>query len=417
MPAFDTHRPPEQSVIDRCVHCGFCLDTCPTYVLWANEADSPRGRIVLAGEGLSEAGQLSDQMVTHFDRCLGCMACVTACPSGVQYDRLIERVRPQVERHYRRPAAERVFRLLLFATLPHPRRLRMLAPLLPASRRLGLDQLPGRPAQALRVAPRAPAWAHRTGGFPEYTPAVGTRRGRVALLLGCVQRVFYPEVHRATIGVLSAEGFDVLAPRRASCCGALEFHAGEERGASQRARATIADFERLGIDHVVVNAAGCGSAMKEYGDLLGTEAARRFAGRVRDVTELLGAVEPVAPRGPVALRVVYHDACHLGHAQGIRQEPRALLETIPQLELLEVPVESAICCGSAGVYNLLQPEAAAALGQRKASHLADTGAEAIAAANPGCAAQLDYHLRALGHRLPIHHPIELVWRSIRAAAA
>jgi glycolate oxidase iron-sulfur subunit len=236
----------------------------------------------------------------------------------------------------------------------------------------------------------------------------------VALLLGCVQRVFYPEVHRATIGALSAEGFDVLAPRGAGCCGALEFHAGEEHGASARATATIAEFERLGVDHVVVNAAGCGSAMKEYGDLLGTEAARRFAERVRDVTELLGAVEPVAPRGPVPLRVVYHDACHLGHAQGIRQEPRAMLRAIPGLELLEVPVEPAICCGSAGVYNLLQPEAAAELGQRKARHLVETGAEAIAAANPGCAAQLDYHLRLLGHPMPIMHPVELVWRSIRA---
>jgi glycolate oxidase iron-sulfur subunit len=238
----------------------------------------------------------------------------------------------------------------------------------------------------------------------------------VGLLLGCVQQVFYPEVHRATIGALSAEGFDVVAPRQVGCCGALEFHAGEERAAAARARAMIAEFERLDVDHVVINAAGCGSAMKEYGDLLGTSEARRFSERVRDVTELLGPLEPLAPRGPVPLRVVYHDACHLGHAQGVRAEPRALLGGIPALELLEVPVEPAICCGSAGVYNLLQPEAAAVLGQRKARHLLETGAEAIAAANPGCAAQLDYHLRLLGRPLPIHHPIELVWRSIKAGA-
>lgn len=412
MPAFDAHRPPEQSVIDRCVHCGFCLDTCPTYLLWANEADSPRGRIVLAGEGLAEDSEVSEQMVTHFDRCLGCMACVTACPSGVQYDRLIERVRPQVERHHRRPAAERAFRRLLFGTLPHPRRLRALVPLLEVSRRLGLERLRARPAQALRVAPRRPP---RAPALAELTPALGSRRGRVGLLLGCVQRVFYPEVHRATIGTLSAEGFDVLAPRAVGCCGALEFHSGEERAAVARAQATIAAFERLGVDHVVVNAAGCGSAMKGYGDLLGTHAARRFAERVRDVTELLGALEPAASRGSVPLRVVYHDACHLGHAQGVRAPPRAMLEAIPELELLEAPIESAICCGSAGVYNLLQPEAAAELGRRKARHLLDTGAAAIAAANPGCAAQLDYHLRALGHPLPIVHPIELVWRSINTA--
>ncbi len=248
----------------------------------------------------------------------------------------------------------------------------------------------------------------------EHTAAAGTRRGRVGLLLGCVQRVFYPEVHRATVATLSAEGFDVIAPRRAGCCGALEFHAGEEQGAVARAQATIAEFERLGVDHVVVNAAGCGSAMKQYGDLLETQGARRFAERVRDVTELLGGLEPVAPRGPLPLRVLYHDACHLGHAQGVRQEPRALLQAIPGLELLEVPVEPAVCCGSAGVYNLLQPEAAGELGQRKAQHLVAVGADMIAAANPGCAAQLDYHLRLLGQTIPIHHPVELVWRSIRA---
>ncbi len=199
------------------------------------------------------------------------------------------------------------------------------------------------------------------------------------------------------------------------CCGALEFHAGAEQAAVARARATIAAFERLGeLDHVVTGAAGCGSAMKEYGDLLGTPAAHSFAERVRDVTELLGSVDPVAPRGPVPLRVAYHDACHLAHAQGVREQPRALLRDIPELELLEVGTERDLCCGSAGVYNVLQPAAAAELGVRKARHLLETSAEAVAAANPGCAAQLDVHLRALGSPLPIYHPIELVWRSIQA---
>jgi glycolate oxidase iron-sulfur subunit len=416
MPAFDAHRPPEQSVIDRCVHCGFCLDTCPTYVLWANEADSPRGRIVLAGEGLSADSELSDQMVTHFDRCLGCMACVTACPSGVEYDRLIERVRPQVERHHHRPPGERIFRRLLFETLPHPGRLRVLAPLLAGARRLGLERLPGGPGQALRVAPRVSAGAIRPRRWAPLTPARTHPRGRVALLLGCVQRVFYPEVHSATIDVLSAEGFEVLAPALPGCCGALELHSGEEAAAVTRARVTMDAFEALDVDYVLTSAAGCGSAMKDYGQLLETERARVFASRVRDVTELLGSVEPQAPRAPLPLRVVYHDACHLAHAQGVRQQPRDLLRAIPELELLEVPVEPDICCGSAGVYNLLAPQAAGELGQRKARHLLDTGAQAIVAANPGCAAQLDYHLRSLGQPLPIHHPIELVWRSIRAAS-
>jgi glycolate oxidase iron-sulfur subunit len=238
----------------------------------------------------------------------------------------------------------------------------------------------------------------------------------VALLLGCVQRVFFSVVHRATIGALAAEGFEVLAPPAPDCCGALEFHAGEEPAAVARARATIAAFERLGgPDYVVVNAAGCGSAMKEYGDLLDTPKAREFSRRVRDVTELLGSIDPLAARGPVPLRVVYHDACHLAHAQGVRAQPRALLGAIPELELLEVAVEPEVCCGSAGIYNFLQPEAAAELGARKARHLLDTGAQAIAAANPGCAAQLDTYLREQGRPLPIHHPIELVWRSIKAA--
>lgn len=414
MAAFDSHRAPEQSVIDDCVHCGFCLETCPTYLLWGAEADSPRGRIVLVGEGLRDDVRMSDEMVTHFDRCLGCMACVTACPSGVRYDRLIERVRPQVERHHRRPGAERALRALLVATLPHPRRLRALAPLLAISRRLGIEErLPERLAAVARVAPRGPGLrVMRPRSVPEFTPAVGTSRGRVGLLLGCVQRVYYPDVHRATVRVLSAEGFDVVAPAAPDCCGALELHSGAEPGAVRRARETIAAFEAAGVDHVVVNAAGCGSAMKEYGELLDTDEARAFSARVRDVCELLASVEPRAPRFPVPLRVVYHDACHLAHAQRVRSQPRELLQAIPGLDLMEVGAERDVCCGSAGIYNLVQPDAAAELGARKARHLIATGAQAIAAGNPGCAAQLDLHLRRLGHPLPIHHPVQLLARSI-----
>src|SRR6478752_5863015 len=302
--AFDTFRAPQTELLEDCVHCGFCLDTCPTYVLWGNEADSPRGRIVLIGEGLRSDEPMSDEMVTHFDRCLG-----------------------------------------------------------------------------------------------------------------CVQRVFYPDVQRATIATLAAEGFEVFAPQMPECCGALEMHSGEEPAAVTRAEATIAAFNAIdGLDYVVTSAAGCGSAMKEYGELVGTPEAQRFAERVVDVTELLGSVEPRAPRGPVPLKVVYHDACHLAHAQKVREQPRAMLRTIPELELLENPVEPDVCCGSAGVYNLLQPEAGADLGARKARNLLDTGADALAAANPGCAAQLDRHFRDLGRQLPIYHPVELVWRSIRASA-
>jgi glycolate oxidase iron-sulfur subunit len=292
--------------------------------------------------------------------------------------------------------------------------------MLAAARRLGAERLPERLAMLAKVAPRTPVAATARTAVPEITPAIGAPRGRVGLLLGCVQRVFYPEVHRATVHALSAEGFEVFAPRRPDCCGALELHGGAEPAAVRRAQATIAAFARAGgaagLDHIVVNAAGCGSAMKGYGDLLGTPEARSFSGRVRDITELLAGVSPRALRGPVPLRVAYHDACHLAHAQRVREPPRELLRAIPALELVEVSTEPDVCCGSAGIYNLVQPEAAAELGARKARHLIDTGAQAIAAGNPGCAAQLDMHLRELGHQLPIHHPIELVSRSIAAAS-
>jgi glycolate oxidase iron-sulfur subunit len=411
---FDAQRPPDPAFVEDCVHCGFCLDSCPTYVLWAQEADSPRGRIVLIDDALRSGGEISDEFVSHFDSCLGCMACVTACPSGVRYDRLIERVRPQIERHHRRTGAERALRLLLFETLPYPRRMRRLVPMLVAARKLGAQRLPERLAVLTKIAPRISVKESRVQ-LPERTPAVGARRGRVALLLGCVQRVFYAGVHQATIGVLAAEGFEVIAPKLPDCCGALELHAGEEESALARAAATVASFNALGpVDHVIVNAAGCGAAMKEYGELLGTPEAHEFAARVSDITELLASVAPRAPRGPVPLRVVYHDACHLAHAQRVRDQPRALLAAIPELELLEAGAERDVCCGSAGIYNLVQPEAAAELGVRKARHLLDTGAEAIAAGNPGCTAQLDLHLRELGRPLPIYHPIELLWRSVLA---
>jgi len=415
MTAFDLRRPPEQDVIDDCVHCGFCLNTCPTYVLWGMEADSPRGRIVLIADGLKPDSTMSDQLATHLDRCLGCMACVTACPSGVRYDRLIERARPQVERNHPRPVADRMLRRLLYETLPHPRRLRALRPLIGLGRRSRIRALtPGSLRTLTEVAPRTPG-ATSPRALPERTPAVGQQRGRVGLLLGCVQRVFYPHVHRATIDVLAGEGFEVLAPALPDCCGALELHGGAEDAAVRRARQTVDAFAALGVDHVVVNAAGCGSAMKEYGELLGDADAQAFAAKVCDVSELLASVTPRAPRGPLNLRVVYHDACHLAHAQGVRSEPRTLLRSIPELELLEVTEEPAVCCGSAGIYNLVEPEAAAQLGERKARNVLATGADVVAAGNPGCAAQLDLHLRRLGAPMPIRHPIELLADSLAGA--
>ena len=420
--AFDARRAPDMELIDDCVHCGFCLPTCPTYVLWGEEMDSPRGRILLMKVGLEEGSELSDSMATHFDRCLGCMACVTACPSGVQYDKLIEATRPQVERNYPRSFKERLFRRFVFATFTHPGRLRALVPLLSASRRVGLRRAASRSA-FLRRFPRlrmleslAPSVSSSatTARLPEVTSATGRRRARVGVLQGCVQRVFFHHVNSATVRVLSAEGFEVAAPRSPRCCGALMLHSGYEDQALKLARATIAAFEDC--DLVAVNAAGCGSAMKDYAHLLAddpewSDRAHAFSGKVRDVSELLAREGPVAPRRPLQMRVAYHDACHLAHAQGIRAEPRALLRGIPGLEVLE-PEEWEICCGSAGIYNLLETDAGAELGRRKAANLLATGADAIAAGNPGCALQIASHLEAAGRPLPIYHPMELLDRSI-----
>jgi len=402
--AFDAHNAPSIDLIDDCVHCGFCLPTCPTYSLWGEEMDSPRGRIVLMKAGLEEGSELSAPMVEHWDRCLGCMACVTACPSGVAYDKLLVDTRAQVERNHPRTLKERVLKRLVFGVFPYHRRLRMLALGLPIGRRL--------PGMIGALAPRIPvrAAAHR---LPTHFAAQGARRGSVALLQGCVQRAFFGTVNEATAKVLAAEGFEVHAPAKPNCCGSLELHTGEE-SARGKAKATIAALERY--DTVVTNSAGCGSGMRDYHHLLRdepgwAERAESFSAKVRDVTEVLAEAGLRAPRKQLNLKVAYHDACHLAHAQGVREPPRELLRSIPGLELLE-PAEWEICCGSAGIYNLVQPEPAAELGERKARNLIDTGATVIAAANPGCALQIAAHARRLGHELEVVHPMELLWRSI-----
>jgi glycolate oxidase iron-sulfur subunit len=405
--AWDDVRPPELDLIADCVHCGFCLTTCPSYAVFEDEMDSPRGRIVLMRIGHEEGSEVSPEMTTHLDRCLGCMACVTACPSGVQYDKLIERTRPQVERHGARTRRERALRTAIFAVFTHPGRLRALAPAMALGRRLRVAERFGDRLPFLRLAPEVHA-RDALRRLPEVTPAVGERRGTVAFMQGCIQRVFFGDVNAATVRVLAAEGFEVHAPRQPRCCGALQLHTGVEDEARELARATMEAYERF--DHVVVNVAGCGSAMKDYGHLFeGDERMTAFSAKVRDVHELLAGHEPRARRHPLPLRVAYHDACHLAHAQGVRAEPRELLRGIPELELLE-PAEWELCCGSAGIYNLLQPEAAAELGARKAANLAATGADAIAAANPGCAIQIGAQLDT-----PIFHPMTLLDHSIRGS--
>jgi glycolate oxidase iron-sulfur subunit len=374
----------DPELIADCVHCGFCLPSCPTYALWHEEMDSPRGRILLMSAVADGSMELTDQVAEHFDRCLGCMACVTACPSGVKYDRLIELTRVEVEARVRRPWDERALRAALFGVLPYRRRLRAAL----ALRRL---PAPGPLAALKRVAP---PWSE-PGWPPRHLAGEGPR---VALLAGCVQSVVFGDVNRATARVLAAEGYDVHVPRAQGCCGALHAHAGRLRrglGAARRLARALA-----GYDHIVTNAAGCGSHLKDHG-----------VEGVVDVSELLGG-EPRAERHPLPIAVAFQDSCHLRHAQGLVAEPRAVLDQIPGLRRLE-PGEADLCCGSAGIYNIVQPQAARELGERKARRVLDTGAQAYASANPGCLVQVSAALRALGRPLPAFHPIELLDASIR----
>ncbi len=423
--SFDAHHPPAQELLDDCVHCGFCLPTCPTYALWGEEMDSPRGRIYLMQ--MAENGEipLEGAFTTHIDRCLGCMACVTACPSGVQYDRLLEATRPQIERNVPRSRSDRLFREAIFTLFPYRRRLRaaslggaLYQKLRPRSMDRLLARLPRRLERLVAMESLLPPVKVRDAfaRTPALTPAVGTRRGRVGMLTGCVQDVFFHQVNLATVRVLAAEGYDVLAPPEQGCCGALGLHAGREEESVERAKALISVFERAGVDVIAVNVAGCGSSMKEYGELLAddpawADRAAAFSAKVRDVSEVLAdALEDSrAPRHRVDARVVYHDACHLGHAQKVRAQPRDVLRSIPGVALAELP-EAEICCGSAGIYNLLQPEAAADLGRRKADNIRGTGADVLVTANPGCLLQIRKYLEG---ELPMLHPVQLLDASIR----
>jgi glycolate oxidase iron-sulfur subunit len=375
--------------------------------------------------GHEEGSEISPEMVTHFDRCLGCMACVTACPSGVQYDRLIERTRPQLERQVERKWHRRALRRGVFELFTHPGRLRALAPLMALERRIGIAErvaeLPlvrdnARLRTMLKLMPDVPARA-AVRRLPSVVHPRGVARGRIAFMQGCVQRVWFSDVNVATVRVLAAEGFEVHTKAQPRCCGALTMHSGIEDEALGLAKETIAAYE--GYDFVVANVAGCGSAMKDYAHMLADDPewagrAQAFSAKVRDVLELLAEHEPRAERHPLELTVAYHDACHLAHAQGVRQPPREVLRSIPRLELVE-PAEWELCCGSAGIYNVMQPEAAEKLGQRKAANLIATGAQVIAAANPGCTMQIAAHLD--GRPIPVVHPIELLDRSLAGAPA
>jgi glycolate oxidase iron-sulfur subunit len=379
----------DPELISDCVHCGFCLPTCPTYELWHEEMDSPRGRIWLMKATVEGTLELNETVAEHFDRCLGCMACLTSCPSGVEYDRLIELAREKVEQEVKRPLRDRLLRSAVFAVFPHPRRLRF-------ALRFAALPAPGpfKPLKAL-----APRWREDVSP-PTETPAAGERIARVGLLTGCVQSVIFGEVNRASARVLAAYGYEVAAPY-GGCCGALALHSGRREEGLALARRTAEAFAAAGCESIVTNAAGCGSHLKDaHLDL-----------PVVDISEAI-ARGNAPPLTTVERRVAFQESCHLGHAQRVREEPRALLRSIPGLELVE-PDEQHLCCGSAGIYNLVQPEAARELGDRKAAKVLATKPDLYVSANPGCLLQVSAALRRAGHPLPAAHPIELLDASIR----
>lgn len=422
---FDDYHPPAADLLNVCVHCGFCLQTCPTYTLWGKETDSPRGRIHLMRMALEGEVALNGPYVSHFDHCLGCQACVTACPSGMKYGKLIEAMRGQVARLYQRPIGERMLRWLIASLFAQPKRLRKVAAGLRAYQRLGLQRLFRATGLTSLLPQGVRAMEHLLpdlGGdgvstsLPERIAAKGEKRRTVAMLTGCVQSVFAGQVNAATARVLSAEGCEVLVPQGQGCCGALLMDLGQEPNALDMARKLIDLFEPLAVDNIVVNAAGCGAMLKEYGYLLRDDpayAARAlaFSAKCKDACEILAELPAHAPRRAMTLRVAYHDPCHLQHAQGLREQPRAALRSIPSLELVELP-EAALCCGSAGVYNLVQPETAHQLGKRKAEKILAESAQVVATGNVGCQLQISALLNEMGHPLPVMHYMELLDASI-----
>jgi glycolate oxidase iron-sulfur subunit len=397
------------------------LPACPTYLETGVEMASPRGRLYMM-RALSEGKTgLSPEFVKHLDQCLGCLACQEMCPSGVPYGPLLEEARTHIAAHHERSCVDRLWRRVLLLLFPYPQRLGMVIGGLSVCQGLGLARLVRAGGWLARLSPRLaemegllpplPRAAERRP-LPELTPAMGRRRARVGLLTGCAQRFLLPEINRATVRVLAAAGYDVVAPHDQGCCGALHLHAGELAQGRALARTMIATFERRGVDFVVANAGGCGATMKGYGTLLAEEAewcgrAEAFSGKVRDVSEILSETSFAGRLRPLPLTVTYHDACHLAHAQGIRKEPRHLLEQIPELTVIEL-AESDVCCGSGGVYNLLQPDMAASLLKRKVDHIQETGAGLVAAGNIGCLLHIRHGLAAAGASIRAVHPVEVL---------
>ena len=410
--------------VNQCVHCGLCLASCPTFAELGTEMDSPRGRIFLI-KSLAEGRMgLGDATVEHLSLCLDCRACETVCPAGVPYGRLIEAAKAEIERQRPGAPARRAFRWLNFGLLlGRPRvlaaaaaalRLYQASGMQAVVRRSGLTRLlPGTLAAWEALLPRLPSAADRAP-LPALTAAVGPRRARVAMLTGCVQSVVFGAHNRATARVLARNGWEVVAPAQ-GCCGALNAHGGDHARAVEMARRTVETFEAAGAEAVIVNTSGCGAHMKGYGALLAgdpawAERAARFARTVHDVAEFLARATLRGPLHPVPLTVTYHDPCHVVHGQKIRRQPRELLAQIPELRVVDLP-EADWCCGSAGIYNLTQPEMAGRLLRRKVRNIESTAAQAVVTANPGCILQIQAGLRARGLDLPVLHLVEILDRS------
>jgi glycolate oxidase iron-sulfur subunit len=413
IPGLDTEK-----LLD-CVHCGICLSACPTYDLLGTEADSPRGRIYMMRAVAEGRMELDQGVVGHMDACLGCRACETACPSGVPYGELLTPFRDEIERRFPRTGRDRAARSVLLNILTEPARL---APLMLGAKVMGGIFGAGRGPVALvnrfLFGPKAPAVpAPAEAGLavkplPELTPAKGERRARVALLAGCVMQVLFQKVNRATIRVLAENGCDVVVPRAAGCCGAFHMHNGYLDGARARAKGLIQAFEREQFDAIIINSAGCGSSMKEYGELFHgdpewDERGRAIAAKSRDVSEFLAELGLVPPQREYRKRVAYHDACHLAHGQKIRSQPRELLKAVPGLELVELS-DSDWCCGSAGIYNFLQPELAGRLQERKVDTVLRAKPEVVVMGNPGCHSWIEAGLRASGSDIAVRHTVEVL---------
>ena len=424
---FDGNHPPDPKLIDSCVHCGFCLSTCPSYRVLGKEMDSPRGRIYLM-DAINEGEiALNTATVEHFDSCLGCLACVSTCPSGVQYDKLISATRHQVERNYNRSLPDKLVRQLIFSLFPNPDLLRILLFPLLVYQKLGISKVLQATGLIKAISPRLAAMESILpeitlksfqDNLPDIIPAKGEKRYRVGVILGCVQRLFFSGVNEATVRVLTANGCEVVIPKSQGCCAALPEHQGQTEQAKVLARQMIDSFADTHVDFVIINAAGCGHTLKEYGHILAddpeyAEKAKIFAAKVKDSQEFLANVGLTAKLSPLTdknLTLVYQDACHLLHGQKISVQPRQLLKQIPGVTLKE-PIDAALCCGSAGVYNMLQPEVAEELGKQKAQNLINTGADLIASPNPGCSLQISKYLQ--GKTISVMHPMELLDYAIR----